>query len=185
MNSFILFAQPWWVNLLILVPIASYIAFRKGLTIAKTQLAITAIFGLAFGFVEASVVIYLRAATGLLPQSANLYQPTVVLNDLAKTLFTIELFREVVTVIMLITVALLAVRKLKERWAIFLWVFGFWDLFYYVGLWLTTRWPNSLITQDVLFLIPVPWVAQVWFPCLVSVATLLMVAINRRDGKES
>ena len=61
-------ATPWWVNLLALVPVAAYISWRNGkLSLDKTTLASALAFGLAFGFVEASVVVYLRAAIGLLP----------------------------------------------------------------------------------------------------------------------
>jgi hypothetical protein len=53
---------------------------------------------------------------------------------------------------------------------------------YYAGLWATVRWPYSLLSPDVLFLIPVPWVAQVWFPLLVSaLAILAVIAGNRRS----
>jgi hypothetical protein len=56
------FAEPWWVNLLLLVPLVSFYAWRNsGLAIANRTLVVTAFFGAAFGFVEASVVVYLRA----------------------------------------------------------------------------------------------------------------------------
>ena len=84
--------------------------------------------------------------------------------------------------IMLVTVALLAGAKAKERWASFLWAFAGWDLTYYAGLWAILRWPSSLKDYDVLFLIPVPWVAQVWFPLLVSTLTLLIVALSRTEN---
>jgi len=38
--------------------------------------------------------------------------------------------------------------------------------------------------MDVLFLIPVPWVAQVWFPLLVSALTVLAIALSGA-GKSS
>jgi hypothetical protein len=178
MNNFVLFARPWWVNLLFFVPIAAYIIFKGGLAIAKSRLFIVAVFGAAFGFVEAAVVVYLRAATGMY---ASVYQSNIMLNGVAKTLFTIEFFREFATVVMLACVALLAARNLKERAAIFLWAFAFWDIFYYIWLWVAIRWPNSLTSPDVLFLIPVPWIAQVWFPLLISLASLVAVAVNCRS----
>jgi hypothetical protein len=55
-----------------------------------------------------------------------------------------------------------------------------WDISYYAGLWATIRWPTSLTQFDVLFLIPVPWVAQVWFPLLVSVLALIAVGLTRK-----
>jgi len=68
MEKFRLFAQPWWVNLLILVPGAVYLGWRrKGLHLAWRQMLGLTAFALAFGFVEAVVVVYLQAAGELLP----------------------------------------------------------------------------------------------------------------------
>jgi len=148
-----------------------------------------AIFGIAFGFVEAAVVDYLRAASGLLPgylgslsdvirQSPADYQQLQTLASIPKSLLTIEIFREGATLVMLVSLAMLSAMKLKERCAMFLWVFAFWDVSYYLGMWLTIGWPNSLTATDVLFLIPVPWISQVWFPCLVSGLTMIVVAMS-------
>ena len=82
---------------------------------------------------------------------------------------------------MLVSVAMLAAARARERSAAFLWTFALWDISYYAGLWATIRWPTSLKDLDVLFLIPEPWVAQVWFPLLVSVLTLISVAISRKQ----
>ena len=50
--------------------------------------------------------------------------------------------------------------------------FGTWDLFFYVFLKLLVHWPASLLTWDVLFLIPVPWTAPVLAPSIVSITIL-------------
>jgi hypothetical protein len=39
---------------------------------------------------------------------------------------------------------------------------------YYAMLKLVLGWPVSLATWDILFLIPVPWIAPVWAPALVA-----------------
>ena len=100
-----------------------------------------------------------------------------------KVYLAVEFFREAATIIMLLSIALVAVKSLRERWAIFLWAFATWDIFYYIGLWATVRWPSSPLTPDVLFLIPVPWFSQVWFPILISVLTMVDVIITRKDVK--
>jgi hypothetical protein len=105
------------------------------------------------------VVIYLRAATGLWPVPQ--IRAAVAFPE---SLLRIERCREAATIIMLVAIAALAERKMKERIVAFLWAFAFWDIFYYVWLRFMIGWPNSLTTADVLFLIPGPWVAQVWFP---------------------
>ena len=76
-------------------------------------------------------------------------------------------------------------RGCTGRWAMFLWTFAVWDVVYHVGLWATVRWPSSLTTPDVLFLIPVPWLSQVWFPLLVSALALGAVLLARRGPARS
>jgi hypothetical protein len=190
MDRFQLWAQPWWVNLLLLLPAISYLFWRrKGLLLSSATLLTLAVFGASFGFVEAAVAVYLRAAAGVsdtyinatsqLPPPQNYQQVVSSLAQIPQNLRTIEVFREAATMTMLGCVALLAGTRAKERWGGFLWTFAAWDITYYVGLWTTLRWPSSLKDYDVLFLIPVPWVAQVWFPVLVSTLTMLAVALSR------
>jgi hypothetical protein len=186
-----IWAQPWPVNLLILIPISTYFAFRrKGLLLSWRRLAALAVFAAAFGFVEAAVVVYLRAAVGLLPgytgtlsqlqHSSQGYHQEQSISEFPQSLLTIELYREAATMVMLISAALLAASGTSARWAAFLWIFALWDIAYYAGLWATVRWPASLTDLDVLFLIPVPWIAQVWFPLLVSALTVLAIALGSR-----
>lgn len=186
-----IWAQPWPVNLLILIPISAYFTFRrKGLLLSWRRLAALAVFAAAFGFVEAAVVVYLRAAVGLLPgytgtlsqlqHSSQGYHQEQSISEFPQSLLTIELYREAATMVMLISAALLAASGTSARWAAFLWIFALWDIAYYAGLWATVRWPASLIDLDVLFLIPVPWIAQVWFPLLVSALTVLAIALCSR-----
>jgi hypothetical protein len=196
MERFQILAQPWWVNLLFLVPAVSYLFWRrKGLLLSSGSLLTLALFGASFGVVEAAVVVYLRAAADVsghhgnpITQSQNssaAYQNAVSsVAQFPQSLRTIEVFREAATMVMLGSVALLAGAGAKERWGSFLWAFAAWDITYYVGLWATLRWPSSLKDYDVLFLIPVPWVAQVWFPLLVSSLTLLAVVLSPNSPKK-
>lgn len=195
-DHFVLFAQPWWVNLCLLVPLICYAFWRRaGLAIPRQVLLYSALFGLAFGFVEASVVVYIRAAVGMLPgfngtlgdvirESAPLYRQPLAVHQLPPALLSLETLRESATIIMLVSVALLAASKRRERWAMFLWCFAWWDLAYYAGLWATVRWPQSMQSPDVLFLIPEPWLAQVWFPILVSGLTVLAIAFASTEQAE-
>ncbi len=170
MSGFVLFATPWWVNLLILIPVVPYLLSRKGkLRIGKKRLLVVALFAVAFGFVEAAVVVYLRAATGLWPG------PPAKALVLPAALLRIECFREAATIVMLGVIAFLAGQRAKEKFISFLWTFALWDFSYYIWLRLTIGWPTSFLNTDVLFLIPVLWVAQVWFPILVSGLTALVI----------
>lgn len=196
MNDFSLFSTPFWVNFLIFVPVLFFFYWRKNkLSISPRTLIYTLIFGIAFGVIEATCVIYLRASTGLLPgfegnifdvwrmSKEIFYNQNFLERELPNSLLAYELIREAGTIIMLGMVALMAASKWKERTAIFLWVFATWDIIYYVHLWFTVRWPQSFTTPDVLFLIPQPWFGQVWFPLLVSGLTMLAVVLNLESKK--
>ena len=183
------------VNLLILVPILLFIYWRKNkLAITRKTLLYTLIFGIAFGVIEASCVVYLRAATGLLPgyqgtimdvwKQASLiyYNQEILQKTLPMSLLIAEIIREIGTIVMLGMTGFIAAKKTRERTAIFLWTFAAWDITYYIHLWITVRWPQSLTTPDVLFLIPQPWFGQVWFPILISSLTLLAVFLNSKKN---
>jgi hypothetical protein len=80
----------------------------------------------------------------------------------------IEIGREAATLIMLLGVAALTSADRWECFLAFCVSFGVWDIFYYAWLWVFVRWPPSLFTWDLLFLIPVPWIGPVLAPVLVS-----------------
>src|SRR6267154_206737 len=183
-KDFMLFAQPWWVNLLILVPLISfYFWYRRRLVITVRQLLYAALFAAAFGFVEAAVVDYLRGnIPEIAPNSgAAPFESTTraEMPEIAPRLMKTEQIREVATIVMLLCVPFLAAWRARERWALFLWCFAIWDLVYYLGLHFLIRWPTSLLTMDVLFLIPVPWFSQIWFPVAVSGLSMSAVLAGR------
>jgi hypothetical protein len=186
-----LVAQPWWVNAMILIPLLAYFSWRRaGVPLSARKLVVSGVFAASFGFLEATVVVYLRAAAGLLPCyrgtlsdvirfSGEFYSQTQTIVEFPQSLMTLEVLREAATILMLISVAFLSSTKPRSRAAIFLWAFAIWDIVYYAGLWATVRWPSSLRDRDVLFLIPLPWFAPVWFPLLVSALALLAVLLTR------
>ncbi len=187
-----LIAEPWWVNLLLLVPPVTYYSWKRGggVALAPRQLLTSGVFAAAFGFVEATVVVYLRAATGLLPgyqgtlsdvmrRSREFYQQAQAITQFPQSLLTLEVVREAATIVMLLSVAFLTAAKIRSRAAVFLWTFAIWDITYYAALWTTVRWPLSLRDADVLFLIPRPWISPVWFPLSVSALAILAVLLAR------
>lgn len=187
---FRLIAQPWWVNLLISIPPIAYLYWRRnGVPLSLRQLIGSGVFAAAFGVLEAVVVVYLRAAAGLLPgYEGTLSDVTRLAGDFPwqaaatrfpQSLLTLEVFRESATILMLLSVAFLSSERWRARAAIFLWAFAIWDIVYYAVLWATVRWPRSLTDSDVLFLIPAPWLSPVWFPLLVSGLGVAAVLLTR------
>ena len=137
------------------------------------------LFAVAFGFLEAGVVVYLRE----LYYPAGFRFPVVIVPD---RIAVMELVRELTTVLMLLAVAVLAGRNRTDRFFVFAYLFGIWDILYYVGLWTFLGWPPSLLTWDVLFLIPVPWLGPVLYPVLVSLLLIggfLVHDALRKRGK--
>ncbi len=146
-----------------------------------TAIAVLA-FGIAMGYLEATVVVYLRAALGLGP----LVVLTVAVPGDFDAFAGIEIARELATLLMIAVVGWLAGRNWLERLAWAAVVFGTWDIFYYVGLWLTIAWPPAIDTWDILFLVPMVWVGPVWAPMAVSAALVgfgLAAARRLRAGR--
>ena len=79
-----------------------------------------------------------------------------------------EILREAATIIMLVGAGYFAGRSFTTRFAWFLYAFAVWDIFYYVFLKLLLNWPESFMTWDILFLIPVTWVSPVICPVITS-----------------
>ena len=111
--------------------------------------------------VEAAVVIYLR-------QLLHVEGSNITLSGIPRGIFTVEIVREFTTLVMLISVGVLAGNRPMGRFGSFIIAFGVWDIFYYVFLSMFHGWPRSFLDWDLLFLIPVPWMAPVLAPVLVS-----------------
>lgn len=137
------------------------------------KLLFLALFGIAMAHLEGVVVVYLRKALGILDTESNKES----INKFPQKYHKIEMTREVATIIMLVIIAILAGKTWPERSICFLWTFAFWDLFYYVSLYILIKWPPALGTIDVLFLIPKPWTAPVWFPVGVSLLTIIIIIV--------
>jgi hypothetical protein len=87
-----------------------------------------------------------------------------------------EILREAATLIMLITIGIVAGKTKLQRFSFFIFCFGIWDIFYYVFLKILLDWPANPFDWDILFLIPVPWVGPVIAPCILSL-TMIAFAI--------
>jgi len=123
-----------------------------------------ATYAIAMALVEAAVVVHLRHVYYAANPLALF--PLVLLNP---DDFALELARELATVIMILAVAMLAVRDFMRRFAAFVYVFGLWDVFYYVWLKVYLGWPAQWLEWDILFLIPWPWFGPWLAPVLIAV----------------
>jgi len=127
------------------------------------------VYGFAVGmaWVEAASVFYLRAMVDRIEP----YQQNPL--PIHGVLGPVELVREAATLVMLVTVGMLAARTWQKRLGYTAIAFGVWDILYYVFLRIISGWPKSLLDWDILFLLPLPW----WGPVLapVCIASLMIV----------
>jgi hypothetical protein len=116
----------------------------------KTFLWLT-LFSIAMGYMESAIVVYLR----------KIYYPDgfqFPLTPIEVHIRLTEILREAATLIMLITIGIVAGKTKLQRFSFFIFCFGIWDIFYYVFLKMLLGWPATIFDWDILFLIPVPWV---------------------------
>lgn len=132
-----------------------------------------AVFGIAMAHLEGVVVVYLRKIFEINDSQSNIES----LKKFPKQYIFIEQTREVATIVMLVVLALLVGMTWLDKIIVFLWTFAFWDLFYYLSLYILIKWPSKLTTIDVLFLIPRPWIAPVWVPIGISSITIITIII--------
>lgn len=125
------------------------------------------VFAIGMAWVEAASVYYLRAMVGRIdPYQEN---PLPIRGVLGQ----VELVREAATLVMLLTLGMLAGRTWRTRLGYTAIAFGVWDIHYYVFLRMICGWPRSLFDWDILFLLPLPW----WGPVLAPVCVALLMIV--------
>ena len=136
----------------------------------KTNFRGLIVFAVAMGFLEAIVVVYVR----------ELFYPEgfeFPLKMLPPWMVGVEYIREICTILMLGSIAWISGKSFLQRLSIFLFTFGIWDILYYIGLKMILGWPDSLLTWDILFLIPITWTGPVLAPLLCSVVMIEMALL--------
>ena len=139
------------------------------------RFCIAVIFSIAFGYIEAAVVVYLREIFH--PEGFTFPLTIFPIDPVSKRLFLTEIGREASTLVLILTGAWLFGRNLRQRVAYFLTIFAVWDIFYYVWLKVLLNWPASLMDWDILFLIPISWASPVLAPVMVSVVMLCFAIV--------
>jgi hypothetical protein len=138
------------------------------------------IFAMAMAWVESAVVYYLRTMINRIePYQPN---PLPVIGGFGPP----EMVREAATLVMLISVGILAGHTWRSRAGYSAIAFGIWDIFYYVFLKLLCGWPHSILDWDILFLLPLPWWGPVLAPVLIALLMIIWgtLAITS-DGRPS
>jgi hypothetical protein len=135
---------------------------------------IVVIFSIAFGYIEAAVVVYLRA---IFHPDGFTFPLAFAIASSSRHILLTEIGREAATIVIILTGCRLFGRNRQQRFAYFLTIFAVWDIFYYVWLKVILDWPASITDWDILFLIPVTWASPFWAPVLISIMMLIFAVI--------
>jgi hypothetical protein len=133
------------------------------------------VYAVAMAWVEAAVVLYLRTMFHRIEP----YQPNPM--PMAGSMALVEIAREAATLVMLLTVGILAGHTWRSRLGYAAMAFGVWDTFYYVFLKAMCGWPHSIMDWDILFLIPLPWWGPVLAPMLVALLMIIWGTLASRS----
>lgn len=144
---------------------------------ARARWLIVAAFAIGMAWMEAATVYYLRTVVDRIePYQANPLPFQGVFGP-------VELVREAATLVMLLTVGMLAGTAWRLRLAYTSIAFGLWDIFYYVFLRVICGWPRSLFDWDILFLLPLPWWGPVLAPvCIAGLMILWGTRVTQWSG---
>jgi hypothetical protein len=137
--------------------------------LAGRSVLVVTLFAIAFGVEEAIIVLYLRQ----LPPYGHAIAAGTTGVDLIHYVNHLEVARELCTLVVLCAVAWLASGLAEQRVRFFLVAFGVWDIVYYIALLSLSGYPG-LTSDDVLFLIPIPWIGPVWAAISFAVALTLV-----------
>ena len=138
------------------------------------------LFAIAMAYVESATVVYVRRIYGISDLLLDIppFDPMIA---------PIEVGRELATLVMLLAAGWAAGRSFQSRLSYTFFIFGVWDIFYYIWLRLFIGWPNSLFSPDLLFLIPLPWWGPVIAPMLIAclmVAGGILAVISEDKGRK-
>ena len=139
------------------------------------RFCVVVIFSIAFAYIEAAVVVYLRAIFH--PDGFTFPLSNFGSSPLWRQLLLTEVGREAATMVLILTSSWLFGRSIRQRFAFFLAIFAVWDIFYYIWLKILLDWPGSVMDWDILFLIPVTWASPVLAPVFISLTLLIFAVI--------
>src|SRR4030042_752553 len=102
----------------------------KSLNAVIWRCAPVVILAIAFGYIEAAVVVYLRQIFH--PEGFSFPRVSFPLSAESRSMVLVEVGREVATIVLIFCAALLSGHNRRQRLADFLIIFAFWGIFYYV-----------------------------------------------------
>jgi len=145
---------------------------RRGMTVLSYLTSLAALC-IGLGYLDAVASFYMRGTLEVAQEGGD-FARAVVEAMPARTV-ALEQTRQAATVLLLITVAVIAGRNPRQQWGTFLCALGSWLVLRYAAIRTITDWPESLSSTDALMLGPHPIYAPVW---LVLIAGMALAALG-------
>lgn len=136
-----------------------------------SMLILMALFAFAFGFNEAAISHYLGV------QAKDSSGKTSFFSKIDNKTLNIEKARELAALFIMFFVTMLTRGTFFRKFASFVFMFGIWDLTYYITLKKITGLPSSFFEWTILFLYPYPWMAPMIVPFIISIIGIIGAVI--------
>ncbi len=140
---------------------------RRGMTVFSYLTSLAALC-IALGYVDAVATFYMRGTLDVAQEGADFARAAVEAMP-ARTV-ALEQTRLAATLLLLITVAVIAGRNALQQWGTFVCALGSWTVLRYAAMRTITDWPQSLWSTDAFVLGPHPVYVPVWMALLVGLA---------------
>lgn len=151
----------------------------RGMTVLSYLIALTALC-IAIGYVDAVATFYVRGTLQVAQEGGNFAQ--AVTEAMPPRTIALEQTRQAATILVLITVAIVAGRNLYQQLGTAFLVIGGWVIFRYVAIRTITDWPETLTDVDTVLYLPHAVYAPVWMPIVIALGVAAIGVTLIRTG---
>jgi hypothetical protein len=149
------------------------------MTVLSYLLALAALC-IAVGYVDAVTTFYVRGMLQVAQEGGGFAQ--AVTEAMPPRIVALEQTRQAATVLVLVTVAVVAGRNLQQQFGTALYVLGGWVVFRYAAIRTITDWPSSLTDVDTVLYLPEAVYAPVWMPIVIGLGVCAIGVTLIRAG---
>jgi hypothetical protein len=135
------------------------------MTVLSYLIAILALC-IAIGYVDAVATFYVRGMLQVAQEGGGFAQ--AVTEAMPPRIVALEQTRQAATVLVLMTVAIVAGRNLQQQFGTAFYALGGWTVLRYAAIRTITDWPTALTDVDTVLYLPHAVYAPVWMPITIA-----------------
>jgi len=149
------------------------------MTVLSYLIALTALC-IAIGYVDAVATFYVRGMLQVAQEGGGFAQ--AVTEAMPPRIVALEQTRQAATVLVLVTVAIVAGRNLHQQFGTAFFALGGWTVCRYIAMRTITDWPGALTDVDTVLYLPHAVYAPVWMPIVIALGVMAIGATLVRAG---